>query len=145
MSDAGSVVQLMFALAEMAGGATAPSIPPLWGRHILAAREPPRVTFTHREFDEVDGTIIPLENMVQRSFFFSPTYVSNLRLLLPYHLRKCSRFELLAACLWRCRTIAIKPDPDEEVRLLFVVSARSKLNPPLPSGFYGNATVFQRQ
>lgn len=143
MSDAGSMAQFMFALAEMARGATSPSIPPIWGRYILAAREPPRVTFTHREFDEVDGKIIPFENMVQRSFFFGPRDVSNLRKLLPDHLSKCSRFELLAACLWRCRTIAIKPDPDEEVRLLLcVVNVRSKLNPPLRSGFYGNAMVF---
>ncbi|XP_022742022.1 benzyl alcohol O-benzoyltransferase-like isoform X2 [Durio zibethinus] len=142
LADGAGMIQFMSAMAEMSRGAIAPSIPPKWERHLLDARDPPRISFTHREYDEVEGTIILSENMVQRSFFFGPKEVSTLRKLLPHHLRKCSKFDILASCLWRCRTIAIKPDPDEEVRLLCVVNVRSKLNPPSPSGFYGNAIVF---
>ncbi|OMO87278.1 Transferase [Corchorus capsularis] len=144
MSDASGMMQFMFAMAELAQDHHhVPSIFPVWERHFLNARDAPRVTFTHHEYDQVEATniITPSANMVQRSFFFGPKEISTLRRLLPNHLRKCSRFELLAACLWRCRTIAIKPDPEEDVRMLIMYDVRSKINPPLPSGYYGNVVV----
>ncbi|XVF30603.1 hypothetical protein REPUB_Repub16aG0072600 [Reevesia pubescens] len=142
MSDGPGLKLFMSTLSKMARGEI-PSITPVWERHLLDARDPPRVTFTHHEYDEVERTNIPpSENLVQRSFFFGPNEVSALRRLLPLHLRRCSNFELLTASLWRCRTIAINPDPDEEVRMLCIGNSRSKFNPPLPSGYYGNAFVF---
>ncbi|KAL9152201.1 hypothetical protein ABFS82_11G105200 [Erythranthe guttata] len=145
MSDAFGLVQFMTAVGEIARGAKSPSIPPVWERHLLNARAPPRVTCTHREYDEVPdtkGTIIPLDDMVHRSFFFGAAEISALRGRLPPHLRRCSTFELLTACLWRCRTIAISPEPNEEVRMLCIVNYRSRINPPLPKGYYGNAFAF---
>ncbi|KAG8473816.1 hypothetical protein CXB51_035897 [Gossypium anomalum] len=82
-----------------------------------------------------------MDNMVECSFFFGPVEVSLLRSLLPLHLRHCTKFELITACLWRCRTIAINLDPDEQVHLLCIANVRSKFNPPLPSGYYGNVVV----
>lgn len=145
MSDAAGLVQFMTALGEIARGASAPSIPPVWQRELLNARDPQRVTCTHREYDEVadtKGTIIPLDDMVHRSFFFGPNEIQALRQLIQPHLRKCSSFELLTACLWRCRTRSLEPDPEEEVRMLCIVNARTKFNPPLPVGYYGNAFAF---
>ena len=145
MSDAAGLVQFMTAVGEMARGARAPSIPPVWQRELLNARNPPRVTCTHREYDQVadtKGTIIPLDDMAHRSFFFGPTEVAALRRLVPTHLQRSSTFELLTACLWRCRTTALQPDPEEEVRVICIVNARSKFNPPLPNGYYGNAFAF---
>ncbi|XVF30596.1 hypothetical protein REPUB_Repub16aG0071800 [Reevesia pubescens] len=142
MSDAAGLSQFMSAVGEMARGWLAPSVPPVWGRHLLGARDPPRVTCKHREYDEVEGTIVPYDDMAHRSFFFGPTEVSALRKHVPQYLRKCSTFELLTACLWRCRTIAIQANPEEEVRIICIVNARSKFNPPLPSGYYGNAFAF---
>ncbi|KAL0310431.1 UNVERIFIED_CONTAM: Benzyl alcohol O-benzoyltransferase [Sesamum calycinum] len=60
---------------------------------------------------------------------------------LPLHLRRCTTFELLAACIWRCRTIAISPDPNEEVRIICFVNGRRLFNPPLPTGYYGNVVA----
>ncbi|XP_009803456.1 benzyl alcohol O-benzoyltransferase-like isoform X1 [Nicotiana tabacum] len=147
MSDAPGLVQFMTAVGEMARGASAPSVLPVWCRELLNARNPPQVTCTHHEYDEVPDTkdtIIPLDDMVHKSFFFGPSEVSALRRFVPYHLRKCSTFELLTAVLWRCRTMSLKPDPEEEVRILCIVNARSnaRFNPPLPTGYYGNAFVF---
>lgn len=145
MSDAPGLVQFMSALAEMARGATAPSVPPVWERQVLNGRNPPRVTCVHREYDEVadtKGTIIPLDDMVHKSFFFGPKEISALRKLVPPQLRHCSTFEILTACLWKCRTISLKPDPAEEMRIICIVNARNKFNPPLPTGFYGNGFVF---
>lgn len=146
MSDAPGLIQFMTAVGELARGAPAPSTPPVWQRELLLARDPPRVTCTHREYEQVPdtkGTIIPLDDMAHRSFFFGPTEVSALRKFLPQYLRnKCSTFEVLTACLWRCRTIALQADPEEEVRIICIVNARSKFNPPLPSGYYGNGFAF---
>ncbi|KAJ6853227.1 putative benzyl alcohol O-benzoyltransferase [Iris pallida] len=154
MSDAPGLVLFMNAVAEIArrgggdGTATAasPSIPPVWRRELLDARNPPSPTCVLREYDIVPdtrGTIVPLDDMVHRSFFFGPTEVSALRRKhLPAHLRGCSTFELLTACLWRSRTASLGADPKEEVRIICIVNARNKFDPPLPRGYYGNAFAF---
>ncbi|XP_043708157.1 benzyl alcohol O-benzoyltransferase-like [Telopea speciosissima] len=146
MSDAAGLVQFMSAVAEMARGAQAPSVPPVWKRELLNAGDPPRVTFLHHEYDEVydevpdtKGTLTVTDDMAYRSFFFGPSDVAALRKHIPSHLRTCSTFELLTACLWRCRTIAIQPDPEEDMRMICLVNARAKFQPPLPVGYYGNA------
>ncbi|KAL2252572.1 UNVERIFIED_CONTAM: Benzyl alcohol O-benzoyltransferase [Sesamum indicum] len=145
MSDADGIVQFMAAVGELARGAEMPSVLPVWQRDLLNARDPPHVCCTHHEYDDVPdtkGTLIPLDDMVHRSFFFGVAEISSLRRLLPSHLRSCTTFELLAACVWRCRTIAISPDPNEEVRFLCIVNSRKRFNPPLPAGYYGNAFAF---
>ncbi|KAJ4950616.1 hypothetical protein NE237_027448 [Protea cynaroides] len=141
ISDATGLVQFMSAIGQIACGAQVPSVSPVWERELLHPRNPPRVTFLHREYDEMPntkGTLIPHENMVLRSFFFGSTDVAALRKHVPLHLRTCSTFEVLTACLWRCHTIGIRPDPEEDVRVIFVVNARAKFEPPLPIGYYGN-------
>ncbi|KAF5442609.1 hypothetical protein F2P56_035249 [Juglans regia] len=143
MSDAAGLVQFMTAVGEVARGARAPSVLPVWQRHLLNARDPTRLTCTHREYDEVidtkgTGTITPLEDMAYRSFFFGRTEVSAIRRFVPHHLSQSTTFEVIMACLWRCRTIALQFDRNEEVRMMSIVSARGKFNPPLPSGYYGN-------
>lgn len=146
MSDAPGLVQFMEAVGEVARGADSISVQPVWQRELLSARNPQHVTCTHHEYAEVPdtkGTIIPLDDMAHRSFFFGHKEVSALCKFVPPHLQdKCSTFEVLTACLWRCRTIALQPDPEEEVPLLCIVNARGKFNPPLPVGYYGNAFAF---
>ncbi|XVE90352.1 hypothetical protein DITRI_Ditri20bG0070500 [Diplodiscus trichospermus] len=65
--------------------------------------------------------------------------VSALRRLVPPHDHQCSTFDIVTACLWRCYTRALQLDPNEEVFVICAVNVRSKFNPPLPSGYYGNA------
>ncbi|KAL2925136.1 Benzyl alcohol O-benzoyltransferase [Bienertia sinuspersici] len=144
MSDAPGLVQFMNAIAELARGARSPSVQPLWQRHLLNARDPPRVTCEHREYEEVadpKGTIIPLDDMVHKSFFFGPREIAAIKRLIPPN-QKASTFEIITACLWRCRTIALQPDPEETVRVACIVNSRTLFDPPLPTGFYGNAFAF---
>ncbi|XP_057545441.1 benzyl alcohol O-benzoyltransferase-like [Amaranthus tricolor] len=144
MADAPGLVLFMNAIAEFARGAKSLSTQPVWDRHLFNARNPPQVTCEHREYEEVadtNGTIIPLDDMVHKSFFFGPTEIAALRRFLPPN-TKASTFEILTACLWRCRTIALQPDPEESVRIMCIFNARSIFNPPIPSGFYGNAFAF---
>ncbi|XVF56668.1 hypothetical protein PTKIN_Ptkin06aG0138800 [Pterospermum kingtungense] len=141
MSDAVGLIQFMYAMGEMARGAPTPSIQPVWERHLLNARDPPLITCVHHEFDHetaTNGTIMPTDNLIHRSFFFGPTQISALRKLVPDNLR-CSTFDILSACLWLCRTKALELGPDEHVRFICIVNARFKFDPPLPLGYYGNA------
>ncbi|KAM7507329.1 hypothetical protein LguiA_017782 [Lonicera macranthoides] len=170
MSDALGLVQFMMAISEIARGAHTLSVQPVWQRELLNARDPPRVTCTHHEYDEVANTKDTVASLLvdvdYRSFTFGPTELLALRKFVPTHLSKCSTFDvlehlqcnyevekneiqsmlalemLLTACLWRCRTIALQLDLDEEVRFLCHVNARSILDMSLPAGYYGNAFVF---
>ncbi|KAK8638137.1 hypothetical protein V6N13_136577 [Hibiscus sabdariffa] len=135
MCDGPGLKQFVSSVAAMARGEATHLILPVWERHLLDAPDPPRVTLTHHEYDEVEATVtttttsLPFDNVVQCSFFFGPAQVSLLRRLLPLHLRHCTKFELLTAFLWRCRSLAINLHPHEEVRMLCVVNARSRMEP----------------
>ena len=139
MSDGQGMVQFMMAIGEIARGARTLSVQPMWQRELLSARDPPHVTCTHHEYDNVantKGTIVSIAADVDhRSFLFSPTELLALRKLIPEHLSKCSTFDVLTACLWRCRTIALQLDPNQEVRVLFVVNTRGRLRKLLPTGY----------
>lgn len=144
MSDAAGLVQFMSAVADLARGADVPAVLPVWRRDLLSARDPPRVTCTHHEYDiaPVSGATAPPERMAERGFFFGPADIAALRSTLPPSLRRCSAFEVVAACAWRCRVIALSPDPGEEIRISCLVNCRKRLDPPLPEGYYGNAIVY---
>ncbi|KAJ6292105.1 hypothetical protein OIU76_024084 [Salix suchowensis] len=144
MSDATGLNQFLSAMCEMVHGARTPSIQPVWERHILMARNPPQVTCSHHEYDQLADTAdnIPLTMKTHRSFFFGPADLSAIRGLAPPHLRHCSPFDVLTAFLWRCRTIALQPNPNEEMRVIVIVNARNRFNPPLPRGYYGNCTAY---
>ncbi|KDP39567.1 hypothetical protein JCGZ_02587 [Jatropha curcas] len=142
ISDATGYFQFISTVAEMACGARSPSIPPTWDRHLLNAREPPRITCIHHEYDDlvdVEDHKNPPGDKDHRSFFFGPAEISCLRRFAPY---RSSSFDILTACLWRCRTIALQPKPDEEMRIICIVNARNKFNPPIPKGYYGNCIAY---
>ncbi|PWA85549.1 benzyl alcohol O-benzoyltransferase [Artemisia annua] len=101
--------------------------------------------YNHRVYDEVadnEGTAISSDDMTQRSFFFGPAEVTALRRFAPMHLQHCTTFDVLTASIWRCRTIALQPNPKEDMRIICVMDARSKFNPPIPLGYYGNVLAF---
>ncbi|RZC70775.1 hypothetical protein C5167_033957 [Papaver somniferum] len=140
--------RFMIALGEIIRGEASPSIPPAWKRHILNARDPPQVTFAHREYDATmsdNNNSLPLlipQDIDYHYFFFTRKEEGALREQLPVHLQACSAFELLTACLWRCRTVALGSDPKARVRVVMAVDTRWKIDPPLPAGYYGNTMVY---
>ncbi|PWA90338.1 benzyl alcohol O-benzoyltransferase [Artemisia annua] len=145
MTDGRGITQFLTAVGEIARGALEPSMLPVWQREFLSARNPPRVTCSHHEYDDMTDTkttIISNDEMEQRSFFFGPIEVSALRRFVPIHLQNCSTFDVLTASIWRCRTIALQPNPEDEMRVTCVVDARSKFNPPIPLGYYGAVLAF---
>lgn len=146
IADAIGMFKFLNTVAEMARGATKPSLLPGWKRELLNARNPPRVTYQHHEFDQVietdNGVMDDDDTIVHKSFFFSPKEMSSIRKHLPPHLRATSSFLVLTACLWKCRTIAMQLDPDEIVCISYMVSASGKEGIKLPAGYYGNAFTF---
>ncbi|MED6120785.1 hypothetical protein PIB30_024219 [Stylosanthes scabra] len=145
MVDATGIVQFMNAMAEISRGFHQPSILPVWCRELLSARNPPRITCNHKEFEQVEDikqweTIISCNgNMITRSFFFGPTEIASLRcLILNHQSSEYTRFELITACLWYCLTKALQLPPEKQVRMYCVVNGRARFNPPLPIGYYGN-------
>ncbi|XP_050152489.1 alcohol acyl transferase 2-like isoform X2 [Malus sylvestris] len=139
MCDAPGFLQFLTAVAEMARGVIhAPSIIPVWERELLFARDPPRIACAHHEYEDVidhsDGSYASSNqsNMVQRSFYFGAKNMRVLRKQIPPHLiSTCSTFDLITACLWKCRTLALKVNPKQ-----------AHHNVRLPLGYYGNAFAF---
>ncbi|XP_047315712.1 benzyl alcohol O-benzoyltransferase-like [Impatiens glandulifera] len=148
MCDGTGLVQFLTAVGDLARGRRAPSAPTVWERKLLSARDPLRVTCTHHEYDQLvddDDVGAQLEDLVHRSFFFGSAEIETLRQLVPSPEqlgRRCTSFDLMTACIWRCRTIALGFEPNQDVRFLCVVNARNKYKPPLPTGYYGNAIAF---
>ncbi|MED6175918.1 hypothetical protein PIB30_082833 [Stylosanthes scabra] len=148
MCDGTGFTQFTIALGEMARGAHQPSVLPIWQRDLLSARNPPRITCNHREFEQVEDikeweTIISCNgNMITRSFFFGPTEIASLRCLVLNNNHQLgeeyTRFELITACLWYCLAKALQLSPEKQVRLCCAVNGRERFNPPMPIGYYGN-------
>ncbi|XP_042031862.1 benzyl alcohol O-benzoyltransferase-like [Salvia splendens] len=133
MCDGVGLSKFLFAVGELARGATFPSIRPVWDRHLLTS------SILHHEYGAGTGRIpAPTEQMVERSFFFTSAEISALRRSLPPHLQRCSKFEIVAGCVWRCQTIALSPKPYEEMKFIGVMDNRKNIKPPLLVGYYGN-------
>jgi len=145
MSDVAGLKQFMNAWAEMARGAHQPSIQPVWNREILMARDPPRITCKHLEYEQIlpPNTYIKEEDtttIVHRTFFFRPSDIAVIRSLVSFDLSQCTTFDLIAACFWCCHTKALQLQPDEEVRMMCLINARSRFSDNRSSlvGYYGN-------
>ena len=53
VTDRFDLVQFMKVVVEIARGAFAPSIFPVWQRTLLTSRDPPRITCHHHEYDQI--------------------------------------------------------------------------------------------
>ncbi|XP_065854685.1 benzyl alcohol O-benzoyltransferase-like [Euphorbia lathyris] len=144
MSDAAGLVQFISAVGEIARGSISPTVLPTWERHVLISQNPPQLTSLLPEFD-IDVTAkhptFPPDLCCQ-SFFFGATEISALRRTIPQHLRNCSSFEIVTACVWKCRIVALQVDSGEETSVYWPVNLRNKLKHLIPPGYYGNAIVF---
>nr|KYP74429.1 Taxadien-5-alpha-ol O-acetyltransferase [Cajanus cajan] len=144
MVDGVGLIRFLSTVAEIARGAKQPSIQAEWRRELLNARDPPRVTFNHREYEQLSDSndVVPTD-LEQRSFFFGATEIAAIRSLLPSDLEQhATTFEVLTSYVWRCRTRALQIDPEEDVRMMCIVDARGKFNPPFPAGYYGSCFAF---
>lgn len=150
MADGSGIVQFLTALTEFARGVHgAPTVRPVWEREVLTARWPPTVTRDHVEYTPLPNpgkdVLSPTDAYAHHVFFFGASEIAALRSQAPPDLRAVSsRFDLVGAFMWRCRTAALRYDPGDVVRLHMFVNARvrNRSKRPVPRGYYGNAIVF---
>ncbi|CAI8613567.1 unnamed protein product [Vicia faba] len=121
---------------------------PCHNRQLLAARSPPRVSFPHPE-------MVKLDNITKSSVFKASSEELDFKVfrLNSKHINtlkekakgnnnvRVTSFNVISAHLWRCRTLSGTCDPDKSSTILYAVDIRSRLNPPLPKGYIGNAIL----
>jgi len=123
------------------------AVPPFLDRTFLKARSPPKIENPHHEFAEIedisDTAILYKEEIHYRSFCFNPEKLEQLKskALEDNVLDKCTTFEALSAFVWRARTQALRMKPDQQTKLLFAVDGRTRFQPPIPEGYFGNGIV----
>ncbi|MCL7047289.1 hypothetical protein MKW94_015673 [Papaver nudicaule] len=123
--------------------------PPFLDRTLLKARTPLKTQFTHllEEIVDISNTeaLWEEEKLLNKSFIFHPDKLEKLRkkAMEDGVLEKCTTFEVLTAFMLRARTKSLRLHPDQQVRLLFPVDARSRFDPPLPKGYFGNAIALK--
>ncbi|KAJ1283009.1 hypothetical protein BS78_03G094700 [Paspalum vaginatum] len=135
--------------------------PPFHDRRALRPRCPPRVAFTHPEYNSC-GVGVAVANgngngneappsllahlLAQPLSPVSLTFTAAQLQRLKRHcaapsLNKCTSFEALAAHVWRAWVRALDPPGALRVKLLFSVNVRRRVKPELPRGYYGNGFV----
>ncbi|KAJ8746833.1 hypothetical protein K2173_003839 [Erythroxylum novogranatense] len=140
------------------------TISPCNDRQLLAARNPPHVTFPHPELLKLDSTIpcnAPVFHSTEepldfKIFRLSSRHVSDLK----DKAKKCpdsrvSSFNAVTAHIWRCKALSsslhrdtinhINDGDDDELErvstILYAVNIRPRLVPPLPESYVGNAVL----
>lgn len=147
MMDGRSATEFINSWAETSRG-KALNASPFLDRSVMASRKPPTIKFTHDEFREIDDTsnmtiLYQKEQMVYKSFKFDPERLDKLKkkVIDEGSVNNCTTFTVLTALVWRSRSKALKMESNQETKLMLAVDIRSKLNPPLPKGFFGNGII----
>ncbi|KAK8970059.1 Omega-hydroxypalmitate O-feruloyl transferase [Platanthera guangdongensis] len=123
------------------------TLPPYLDRTLLSSRNPPLISFPHHEFKQIQpiaGTAAALSHhhhqpLLHNSFCFTPSKLDRLKKIAA--LTNCSTFEALSGFVWRARTQALGMPPEQQTKLLFAVDGRSRFDPQLPKGYFGNGIV----
>ncbi|KAE8694914.1 putative Hydroxycinnamoyl CoA shikimate/quinate hydroxycinnamoyltransferase [Hibiscus syriacus] len=145
LGDATSVRHFINSWADTTRGLS-PAVAPFINRTLLRARVPPMPKFHHVEYDPSP----PLKTMVSHSDDLQPSIVSTFKLTVDQlnllkskaganNGTKYSTFNILAAHIWRCVSKVRGLSDDQPTKIYIPVDGRSKLSPPLPAGYFGNA------
>ncbi|ONK77370.1 uncharacterized protein A4U43_C02F5820 [Asparagus officinalis] len=153
--DGRSAAEMMQNLASVCKGEGMKTYNFNLDRSCIKARDPPQIKFIHAEYSKpAESTITSFTSPNQpspppslltlsknhdfRLFPFSSMMIDRLK---ENASMKCSSFEAIVAHIWRARTKAIFDDSNEISSVLFAVDIRSKMQPPLPNGYMGNAVI----
>ncbi|KAK4424636.1 Anthranilate N-benzoyltransferase protein 1 [Sesamum alatum] len=124
-------------------------------RHLLAARLPPHVEFPHPEFFKPNLPTIfgpsvfdcKREELDYTTFNLTSTAINYLKNKAKESISstttKITSFNVVAALMWRCKALSndAEYNKDRVSTLLNFVDLRSRLNPPLPNSYCGNAVL----
>lgn len=130
------------------------AVVPCHDRRLLAARSPPQVTFPHPELLKLK---IPIgqeetppifdckeEDLDFKIFTLSPDDINSLKEKAKADdatgAVKITGFNVVAALIWRCKALS-SGSRDRDCTVLYAVDIRSRLRPPLPPAYCGNAVL----
>ncbi|KAG8366021.1 hypothetical protein BUALT_Bualt17G0032800 [Buddleja alternifolia] len=128
------------------------AIIPCNDRHLLTARSPPHVAFPHPELipaknilalncvkEELESKIFKLtSNQIN---YLKDKAKSNDGKKAAMTTTKITSFNAVAALIWRRKALSVDTEKDRISTLLCAVDIRSRLNPPLPPSYCGNAVL----
>ncbi|GAY51224.1 hypothetical protein CUMW_132610 [Citrus unshiu] len=147
LADATSVFHFINAWAEMTHGISISNFPFI-DRTVLEIGVPTCSKFHHIEHDPppsinnapIDQNPRPISTAILN---MSVDQINTLKAKSkenygPTNTLNFTRFEILAAHIWRCLCKARGLSNDQVSKLYFPINGRSRLNPPLPSGYFGN-------
>ncbi|CAL1352815.1 unnamed protein product [Linum trigynum] len=136
LSDGGGLGTFVITWCNLARGFPADKNPtPFLDRTILRSRTPPSPLFQHTEYESSPAALPPL--------FLTPTEILDIPIQQIKQLKgkaiSYSTYEVMAAHIWRCVTIARRlADQRKPITLHISVDGRQRFNPPLPPGYFGN-------
>ncbi|KAK8524718.1 hypothetical protein V6N13_015730 [Hibiscus sabdariffa] len=151
LGDAKSAVHFINSWADIARGLS-PAIPPFVDRTLFHARVSPTPKFHHVEYDPSprlktnDDRPDDLKKSSVSAFKITVDQLNALKAKVnTSNGTKYTSFNVLAAHIWRCASKARGLSYDQPTKIHFPVDGRSKLNPPLPVGYFGNVTFIAAQ
>lgn len=129
------------AIARGTDNAAAEHYLPWLDRTLLRARSPPVVRFDHPEYsrrgDGRSSSKVPFDTAILP---MSKTQIDSLKQAgVGAQGKKLSTFQAVVPHVWRCACKARGLAGTEDTRLYLTADARSRLSPPLPAGYFGNA------
>ncbi|KAL3848836.1 hypothetical protein ACJIZ3_010718 [Penstemon smallii] len=143
LSDGLSALHFINTWADIARGLEI-TIPPVINRSHLRARSPPQPQFDHIEYYQPRPTMkVPYDaspEITLSVFKLTRDQINTLK-------SNCkdkeddvsySSFEVLGGHIWRCVCKARGLSEDQETRIYIPIDGRTRLQPPLPQGYYGN-------
>jgi hypothetical protein len=141
--------QLFRALAELASGKSEPLVKPVWERERLVAKSTQGPLQSPVDKNSLASSPFFITNdILHECFFVKAETIKRLKMSL---MKECgdheemkgsfTTIEVLGAYIWRSRFRAFKLNPDGNTLFCLAMGIRHLLNPPLPSGYYGNAFV----
>lgn len=126
-------------------------------RTLLRARDPPMISHPHFEYSKSTEIqdLFTVRGKSRTNFrqslaenqihvlYLSPQNITSFKkeALKNKNLKNVSTFQVIAAKIWKARSIATNMPEDKISTMLFPVDVRKKVVPELPDGFAGNALV----
>ncbi|PON53386.1 Transferase [Parasponia andersonii] len=151
--DGNSAFSFVNAWSEIARGNYNLKVRPALDRTLLRPRDPPQIMFNHTEYRRTDQSMEGSDQDTKSQhddierFNFKLVAVKIARDQINMLKTKAkdgnntidySTFAILAGLIWKCTCIARDLPEDQETKLYFPANGRSRLQPPLPLGYFGN-------
>ncbi|KAL5574432.1 hypothetical protein UlMin_016131 [Ulmus minor] len=144
VADGASGLHFVNSWSDMARGFNL-TIPPFLDRTLLLPRDPPRPKFDHIEYQPPptmknpktqsapDGTAVAMFKITKEQLNTLKEKSKE-----DGSSANFSSYEILAAHIWKCVCKARDLPDDQETKLFVATDGRSRLEPPLPPGYFGN-------